>query len=248
MAFGIRQIGAPLAIMVWQAAPMTVDDRASYRLSLGFGAGELASQQIASCAGDEYVQRAVKHRTIGVRADMVPATGPGRFTAFAGLRKYTGETQHGTVVVSSLEGEQDWFVGGALGLQTRYFGLEFGAARSPVDTLQESNGVFLGSIRIGNEDKLHLRADYNAPGVAHRVMGDGRLGLAWRQGRVRGWSGYAGLSACPLCSVFESDVGVFMETAIPISEQFDLMAHGFMASTAFGARTSFLGVGARIHF
>jgi hypothetical protein len=247
MAFGIRQIGVPLAIMVWQAAPMTVDDRASYRLSVGFGAGELASR-IASCSGDDYVQRAVKHRTIGVRADILPATGPGRFTAFGGFREYTGETQHGTVVLSSLDGERDWFVGGTFGVQTRYVGLEFGAARSPVDTLQKSSGVLLGSIRIGNEDKLHLRADYNAPGVAHRVMGDARLGLGWRQGRVRGWSGYAGLSTCPLCSVFESDVGVFMETAIPISEQFDVMAHGFTASTSFGARTSFLGVGARIHF
>jgi hypothetical protein len=252
MRLNIRRISGPLVIVLWQTAPMPVDSTGRYQVSFGLGTGSLENIIDIGCAGPSET-RTLRHRTTGIRVDIMGSEPDGRLTVFGGQRHYTRESLAEFNPTRPAIGTTDWFGGAQLALERRYFGLGAGLAYAPTPGIEKSDVALMAMLRFGNKDEVHVRMDWNEPGVAFQTMGLARLGLGWRQGRIRSVNALGGLATFTVdpfdgSQPFESSVGGFLELGIPAGSRFDVMARAFLAPSNLGSEVWFVGLGGRLHF
>jgi len=199
--------GGPLLILLWQTAPMSIQQDPSGRIdiSLGYGAGQYEVRRY-SCAGDYLGADPHPFRSVTAHADVRPSRDI-RLSGFAGTYSHAGQ-------VGTMYG----FVGAA---ESRYVGFGMGAAFGYAEDAVPS--LYL---RFGNIDRAHFRTDIASPNAAFPITGDLRIGIGFNQGVQPGPRGIVGVSTPNLGADGTIGLGPFLELTFPAYDQFGLSLHG----------------------
>ena len=197
----------PFLLVLWQAAPIGVqeDESGRYRLTLGFGGGQFEDRSL-NCAGEVVDARPVPFRAAGASFEAWP-TGNLHVT-FHGTGLWLDESNRSTLLGGALIG----YEGGKAGVGLGY-------ARALVEgTPTHAPSMYLN---LGSREGLHFRTDFYHPSATFATAGQWRMGLGHNRSYSRKWSGYLGLSLGPYAD--ESHVvGFFGQGRIPVVGRFDL--------------------------
>lgn len=222
-------LSGPLILLLWQAAPVSVepDSTGRYRLSLGYGAGQYEYRTL-NCAGEVVSAKPVEYHTAGAQVDVWPGD-RWRLTGFGG---YLSGSPYGGFLLAA-EGQN--------------FGVGAGMVRIPTGFEDWGSGDLPSLyLRLGSIDKVHFRTDVFSPSPVFGTTGWVRLGLGFNQGHLRGVGGLFGWGVGPYSDQSHMG-GPFGELRIPAGNRFDLMLRGAWRPSYEYADWS-LGIGGRYNF
>jgi hypothetical protein len=223
-----------VVLLLWQAAPVQVEQAPTgrVRLSIGVGGGGYP-YDYTDCNG-------------------APATGSDTYSsagaAFedrtaAGLRVSAFVGQYDIGQRSSFH-SSGYLAGMQLAWEGRLAGLGGGWVAAGGNS---GHGGLSAYLRLGDEDAVHLRADLRQPTPTWLVPGWARAGIAYHMGLLRGFGGFAGigrvLGRLPMNGSPRDETAVFADATVPLGGRFDLLVRGHV-----GDRTTGLGLGARYTF
>lgn len=216
----------PLLLLLYQAAPISVqqDSLGRYRIGVGYGTGQWENEEF-SCDGQLLSATPVRHRSAGVQLDVWPDDRV-RLTAFGGTTSQSvGETistdpQYGSAYVEPFAGP---FGGAQLAYEGQKIGLGIGITQ--LSGTQQSSYPAL-YVRVGNIDKAHLRMDALTPNPALPSVAWGRIGIGVNTGHRRGAGGFVGLGLGP---PDYNTKGAFLgELRYPIARRLTAQLHGLV--------------------
>lgn len=199
----------PLLLLLWQAAPVSVQQDSAGRLQLavGFGGGAFEDRQL-SCEGEVLSAEPVPFTVGGAQLDYWLTDGA-RLSGFGG-------------VISS-GGQRGGFGGLQAALEGRGAGIGIGYATIPWQRFgaEVGPGTPSGYLRLGSRDRGHFRIDLFPPTPTPGATGDVfRVGVGFNRGLRHAGRGFVGLSLGPYAD--ESHlVGFFGEVEIPMTSWLD---------------------------
>lgn len=176
----LRHTLAFLALVAWQVAAPAPDTVPPARWRIGAGVGTLALDypiRGTDCNGAPYYDEA----QIDYSGRAVTAEG--------WVASRTRVTLAGGVMT-----HDKGYAAALVAWETSTFGAGAGVTASADASLGAGPTAFL---RIGNEDRAHLRADLRPVSSTPGVTGRARVGVEYGQSRRRGSGAFAGLSSVP---------------------------------------------------
>lgn len=219
-------------LVLWQTAPVVVQQDSTGRTSIAFAVGGGQYEQISTdCEGGTIESRQVEARAPGLLVQH-HASDHVRLAAAAGAVESDEPLEETTY--------DGGYIGGLIGLDWEYVGVGGG----PIMIGGEALPTLY--VRILPAEGVHLFADVMAPGPPLGLAGDARIGLGYGQGRVRGIRALAGIAGCH-AACESNGTGAFVELAIPTGDRFDLELRGYAAPGEEHANRGF-AIGGRYHF
>lgn len=235
----------PLLLLLYQTAPVGVqqDSLGRYRLTFGVGDGQWENAEF-SCDGSLLSATGVQYRSVGAQLEtwIEPRL---RLTAFGGATGQTlGATEASDPAYATPYIED--YAGGFGGAQIAYEGQRFGAGIG-LTRVPGANGFVAPApyLRIGDMDRAHFRVDGLGPNPAFPTSGWARIGVGFNKGHLRGPSGFVGLALGPVA--YDSKMAFAGEVGVPILGRMSGQLQGLV-----GPGERFMqwnaGVGLRIDF
>ena len=235
----------PLLLLLYQTAPVGVqqDSLGRYRLTFGAAGGQWENAEF-SCDGSLLSSTPVGYRSAGIQLDQWAAPHV-RLTAFGGA---TGQTVGVTDAndPNSSAPYIESFEGAFGGVQVAYEGQRFGAGLG-VTRVPGANGFVAPAtyLRIGNMDRAHFRMEGLGPNPAFPTSGWGRVGVGFNKGHLRGTSGFVGLATGPVD--YESKLAFAAELGVPLNGRLSGQLQGLLGpgqrvmqwNAGFGLRYDF---------
>jgi hypothetical protein len=214
MRLGIAS--GPLLLLMWQIAPIQTgrDSTGKVRMSFGYGGGRFEHRTYA-CDGGLTSVTPVPYRTGGAQLEFWEGR-RFRFSGFGGHLSSNHPDLRG-----AFGGVLAAYEGGTVGVGG-------GAAALPLD-----GGIVAPSfyLRVGALDRLHVQTDLAYPEPAFGTTGILRAGLGFNQGRLRGLSGFGGVSV-GLDADGKEGGGAFGQLWVPVHRQLDLSIQAAARSSA----------------
>jgi len=208
----------PLLLLLYQAAPISVqqDSLGRYRIGVGYATGQWENEEF-SCDGQLLSATPVRHHSVGVQVDVWPENNV-RLTAFGG-------TTSQSVAPNSSYVEP--IAGPYRGAQVAYEGPKIGVGMgfTKLSGVDQSLG-FAPYLRFGNIDGAHFRLDLMTPNPALPSVAWGRLGVGVSNGHLRRPGGFLGLGFGPFS--YNTKAAFLGELHFPIARHLTAQLHGLM--------------------
>lgn len=200
-------LNGPLLVLLWQTAPISVQQDLGGKLhvSFGYGTGQYEVRRY-SCAGNYLGADPQPFSSVTAHTDLWP-NHRFRLSGFAG--RYSNSAQHNPIY------------GAAAALEFRRVGLGFGRAFG-----YSEDAIPSLYLRFGDIDKAHFRFDVAYPSAAFPVTGDLRLGVGFNQGVKGGSRGVFGISVPNTYANGTVGTGPFLEITVPTFDRFGISLHG----------------------
>ena len=233
----------PLLLLLYQAAPVSVqqDSLGRYRIGVGYATGQWENEEFG-CDGQLLSGTPVHHRSVGVQIEAWPDDHL-RLTAFGGTTSQTlgatqfADSQYGAPFVEPFGGN---YGGVQLAYEGQKLGLGVGATHLPTS---EGSLWFAPYLRIGNMDHAHFRLDVMTPNPALPSVSWARVGVGINNGHLRRTGGFLGLGFGPFD--YNNKAAFLGELHFPIVHRVTAQLHGLAGP---GEQAQQWSVGAGLQF
>jgi hypothetical protein len=240
---------APLAVVMYQAAPvgMQADEQGRFRLAVGYG-GESYMQQAFSCEGALLDERRIRSSVVSGMADFAIGENT-RVWGFAGNASASvGGCRGGCYFDGPFDGS---FGGAGLVGEHPKIGLGLGLVVMPRPTPPDnphaptSHKVLpTARVRLGNADGVHARFELLNVQTPGQVP-IGVIGAGFGDQSGSRLSGFAGLGLGPHRNVGSGIAEVAtLNFEVGLTQRLDLMAGGMIGDGEFTS----INAGLRMHF
>ena len=213
-----------LVVVLWQTAPIGLDEQGRTRISFGFGGGQLEYARTA-CDGSLIESEGVAYKTAAGSVEHWIGEN-GRLTVAAGHQWSDSLSANG------------WYGAARISIELQKFGIGGGVGFIPAVDEDYPSGyeqarvlnaklqpVPSGYLRVGNKDAVHVRTELFPPSV-HTSAEAWRVVVGFNQFDMTKPSGYVGIGAI-VTSASEGSTGLVGGFTRPLSSSLAIGGHGF---------------------